>query len=340
MGVALLLVLGWAELVAASPWVLKAGQLVVVGRYDFESADEEFLDDRESQVFPLRGQYRAATFTTSLRYGVLDGLEVELILPIKQVSYTSDPVLLLPTDDFDTAFDFYQENIIDLSRSVVGLGDIQLASRYQLFERLVRGALELRLKTPTGYNRPAGTFGERPESREAFLAEIDRFVAPENVRDDVTLGDGQLDLSPALLLGVATPFGAFARMDLGYRLRFGGAGDQIFGGFRLGMGIGQRLLVYGGVDVEYAVQEGRVIGVSVAAEDPTLPAAEYGGTENLNLREVTLDRDALSIQGGVIFRATRAVEFNLGYGETVWGRNTARVSAFSIGVGLRTSLIP
>lgn len=324
----------------ASPWLLAPGEIAVIGRWDLESADEEFLDDEgESQPFPLRGRYRASTFTTGVRYGVVEGWEIELSIPIRNITYTSDPVILLPTDTAgQEALDFYQDNIIDLSRSVVGVGDVQLAGRYQLFRGVVPTALELRLKTPTGYGSPAGTFGERPESREDFIQNIGTYVRPENVTDDVTLGDGQLDLSPGLLVGWAASTGTFARLDTAYRLRFGGAGDQIAASARVGQLFRERVLLYGGVDFEMAVQKGRVIGISVAAIDPTLPASEYESTDNLNLREVTLDRDRLVVAGGAILRLTPEVELNLGYGHTVWGRNTAVTQVFSVGLGLRTSL--
>ncbi len=324
---------------SASPWLLRPGDLIVVGRYDFESADEEYLDNTTAQPFPLAGRYNASTFSTTLRYGLLEEIELELYLPIKQISYTSDPVILLPTTEVDS-FDYYQENIIDLTQSVRGLADIQMAARYQLFKGPLVGAFELRLKTPTGYDKPTGTFGNRPTSREDFVNRVGELVTPTNVQDDVTLGDGQLDLTPSILLGWATASGTFARLDLGYRLRFGGAGDQILGGLRLGQRLGGRFLVYGGVDTEYAIQKGRIIGISVAAVDPTLPAEDYGGTDNLLLREVRLDRDVITMSAGTIFRATQSVEFNLGYAHTVWGRNTAQARSISVSIGIRTNILP
>jgi hypothetical protein len=97
-----------------------------------------------------------------------------------------------------------------------------------------------------------------------------------------------------------------------------------------------RLLPYAGVEADLAVERGRVIGVSVAAEDPELPAAEYGGTTNLNLREVRLERDRAVVSFGSIVRLTPEVELNVGHARTVWGRNTAAVATTSVGIGLRT----
>ncbi len=326
---------GWT-----SPWTLPAGQLAVVGRYDFDIADEEFLDDNERQVFPLRGEYQSSTYALGLRFGITDRFELGFEVPIKQVTYTSDPVILLPTTaDEDASFDYYQDNVVDLSQARTGLGDLRFSARLRLFEGPFTGALELGLKTPTGYDAPEGTFGDRPTDRADFLARADTLISPENVTDDVTLGDGQLDLTPALLLGWAGAAGTFVRLDLGYMIRFEDAGDAVVGAFKVGQLLGGRVVVFTGLEGEYTVTEGRVIGISVAAEDPTLPAADYGGTRNLDLREVTLDRDRLVLPVGAIVRLTSEVELNVGYRNTLWGRNTAATQGVSVGIGLRTQLL-
>jgi hypothetical protein len=84
------------------------------------------------------------------------------------------------------------------------LGDIRVSGRWQLFRTSLAGALELRLKTPTGYDAPAGTFGRDRRNAEDFLENVVSYVKPENVSDDVTLGDGQLDIGGAILLGWAS----------------------------------------------------------------------------------------------------------------------------------------
>ena len=109
-------------LVMASPWTLPPGAMILAGRYDFTIADEEFLDDRNAQVFPLQGQLRSATYAIGARFGAAEGLEFEFDLPIKQVSYTADPVILLPNTGMQDDLDFFQENIINLNRSASGLG--------------------------------------------------------------------------------------------------------------------------------------------------------------------------------------------------------------------------
>jgi hypothetical protein len=74
----------------------------------------------------------------------------------------------------------------------------------------------------------------------------------------------------------------------------------------------------------------------VAAEDPTLPANEYGGLNNLLLRELRLERDQASIPVGLIVRITDVVEVNGSWANVFWGRNTSAANIFSLGVGLRT----
>jgi len=319
----------------ASPWTLRQGEVAVVAGFDYQWATDEFLDDYRAQSFPLRGRYSASSFTLGARAGFTDRLELELVVPLKLVSYRSDPVILLEGEGLD----FYQENIIDLSRSRQGVGDIWITGRYNLVRWPVAIAIEGRLKTPTGYDGPEGTFGDRPRSNEEFLANVGTFVTPDNVRDDVVLGDGQVDLQLNLLLGTSFPSRTFLRLDAGYALRLGGAGDQVIGSFKIGQAIGERVLVFADTRFAYTVTEGDVIGVSVAAIDPDVRAEDYGGTDNLLLREVRLERDAITVGLGGILRITDAVEMNVAYQRTVWGRNTSQVDAIFLGFGVRTNLL-
>ncbi|MEM9195389.1 MAG: hypothetical protein AAGF12_39830 [Myxococcota bacterium] len=340
--VLLLIVVGAPATASASPWTLPEGDIVVAGSFDYQFATREYLDDAgDVQVFPLRGEYAASTYFLGVRAGFTDRLELELGFPIRLISYRSDPVLLLPQpgDSPLSAYDYYQENVVDLSRAKVGVGDILIAARYQL----VRGspfvmALELRAEAPTGYEAPAGTFGDDPESAQEFLSDVGRFVSPDNVTDDVTLGDGVLNLQPGILMGVAFSTRTFARLDLAYRLRFPSAGDQIFAGAKVGQFVLPWLLVFAEGRFAYAIEDGGRIGVSVAAIDPTLPAQDYNGVENLNLREVTLDRDALDVGGGILFRLTDTVETVVGFSRTIWGRNTAEINTVYVGMALRTDV--
>jgi hypothetical protein len=326
---------------AASPWTLPQGEVVLDASYNYQLATREFFESGPARSFPLRGKYDASSVRLAARVGLTDRLEVELALPLVLVAYRSDPVILLPRDPAGALgeLDYYQENIIDLSRTAAGISDIDLAARYQWLGPPFVLATELRIKTPTGYDAPSGTFGDRPESIAEFSADPGRFVGPENVRDDVTLGDGQLDLAATLLLGYSITDHLFARVDAGYRLRLGGAGDQFVGAFRTGYLFGDRLLLFGSVSLTKTVGDADVIGVSAAAVDPELPATEYGGLTNLLLREVRLERDVLNVDFGVLLRVTSEVELKAAYQRVLWGRNTAVTDGVTIGISVRASLL-
>ena len=325
--------------VDASPWTLPKGRAVLWTGATYQTAGQEFLDSGGAQVFPLNGRYDATSFQVGGRIGLTDDFEVEFTVPFSVVSYQADPVILLDVPPGQgRAQDFFQENVIDLSQIQSGLSDVRLAGRYRLLRGSVVAAIQVGMKVPMGYDGPAGTFGARPETEAEFRENLATFVAPENVTDDVTLGDGQVDLSASLLLGYALRAGTFFRVNAGYRLRFGGAADQVTALARVGQAIGRRVLVYAGGQLAYAVQDGRLIGVSVAAIDPTLPAAEYGGDTNLLLREVQLARNAVDVGGGLIVRLTDKLEFNASYEYTVWGRNTTAVHAASMSLALRVEI--
>ncbi len=319
----------------ASPWVLPDDAVIIGQRLDYGFADREFLDNSSARAFPLQGRLQTATIDTSARVGILGGVELELSVPLKLVSYQSDPVLLLDQGPEGT-LDDYQENVINLSQTTAGVGDIELSGRWQAFRgRIFVGATELRLKTPTGYDAPAGTFGSQPRNAADFLENVGTYVQPGNVQDDVTLGDGQVDLSAAFLFGMALPTGLFTRVDAGYRLRLGGAGDEIFGGFKLGQAFSDRVILFAGTNMAFNVQDGERIGVSVIAVDPELPATEYAGLNNLDLREVTLDREFIRVEGGAIIRVRPGVEAVASYGRLIFGRNIAEVQSVSFGVNAR-----
>lgn len=340
--IALLLLIPAAPGVSfASPWTLPRGYAVFDASFNFQLADSEFFEEGGARPFPLRGQYRAANARVSARFGFTDRLELEASLPLSLVSYTSDPVILLPQEpsDMRPPLDYYQEEIIHLSRTTGGVGDLELSARYRWLLKPIALASEVRVKAPTGYEGPKGTFGSEPDTAEEFLAEVRRFVRPEAIADDVTLGDGQLDLSVTLLGGWAITRDLFLRADLGYNLRLGGAADQLLGGLRVGQLIGDRLLLYVGGRIAKSIEEGKIIGISVAAIDPELPAAQYAGTDNLLLRAPRLERDALDLDAGVIVRVSSEVELNLGYARTLWGRNTAAAHSVTLSAAVSTFVL-
>jgi len=330
--------------VASAQWTLPQGDIVLDSGFDFQFADQEYFgldgEPKSLRNFPLNGQYFGASFNLGVRAGFTDRLEMELLIPFRIVSYTSDPVVLVaqPADSMQSSLDYYQQNVIDLSEADAGLADVQIAARYRWTGHPFVTTTELRLKVPGGYDGPAGTFGERPESTEVFLANVGEFVRPGNVQDDVTLGDGQIDISVSQLFGVGFRSGTFIAGDVGYRLRLDGAADQVTSSLRIGQRLGRRLLAFVGGSSAISVEDGRVIGVSVAATDPNVPAEEYGGLDNLLLREVELRRDYVNVFGGLILRLTDEAEMKLAYGRTAWGRNVAAVNTFTLAFAGRMHL--
>jgi hypothetical protein len=334
----------------ASPWVLRPGRIAVSSGVYYQYANSEFFAEPANGrgitgdvPFSLRGQFHSGTMFVGIRAAFVERFEFELNVPFRVVSYTADPVLLLPRPMgfMGVESDYYRQNIINLSRATAGVADINVALRYQLVQRspFVLAA-ELKLKMPTGYAPPQGTFGDRPTSNADFLARAGELVRPENIRDDVTLGDAQLDVTTSLLAGVALSSGTFFRLDAGFVARTEGAGQQVQGSFRVGQSIGRLMVFFAGLNGQYSVTQGRVIGVSVAAQDPTLPANQYGRgddpTFNLLLREVRLDRDMLDVTGGAILRLSPSTEINLSYTRTVLGRNVSATNTLAAGVSVNT----
>lgn len=334
------LLLLWCSLptaALASPWTLPAGRLLVLGGFDLQEASSEFIDRGPVRAFPLNGEYLASSFTLGARLGITDRLELEASLPFRLLAYRSDPVLLLGGGG-EASLDFFQNNIIDLSQTNGGVGDLNLAGRYRFYSGAFLATGEVRLKAPTGYRGPAGTFGVDPRTVEDFAAAVGEVVRPDRVEDDVTLGDAQLDVSGSLLVGAAFDSGTFLRAGVGYNLRLGGAGDQLLADLRFGQGISESLLIYGGGQLAYSVQAGDSIGVTVAAIDPDLPAQDYGGLTNLRPTIKRLASDSLEVGGGVIFRLSDATEINLGYQRVVWGRQISATNTVSIGLALALDL--
>lgn len=332
----------------ASPWVLRPGRIAVSTGAYYQYANSEFFAEMANGrsfngevPFSLRGQFHSGTTFLSLRAAIVERFEFDLTIPLRVVSYTADPVLLLPRpmSFMGVESDYYRQNIINLSRATAGVADINLALRYQLLQRspFVLAA-EVKLKMPTGYAAPAGTFGDRPTSAADFLARAGELVRPENIRDDVTLGDAQLDVTTSILAGVGLPSGTFFRLDAGFVARTEGAGQQIQGSFRVGQSLGRLFVFFAGLNGQLSVTQGRVIGISVAAQDPTLPANQYGRggdpTFNLLLREVRLDRDMLDVTGGFIVRLSPSTELNVGYTRTVLGRNVSATNTLSASVSV------
>lgn len=324
----------------ANPWLLPPGTIVISGRYDYAYADQEFLaSDGKLTDFSLNGEYQASSYTLGARIGITHYLELEVSLPFKSVSYEADPLILLPTEaDGLGALDYYQENIINFNQTVMGFGDLSLAGRFKTTTYPIASSLELKVVAPTGYRGPEGTFGNAPTNLEDFVENVGDLARPENIRDDVTLGDGVFSFQPLIHLGFGTASGFFSRLSFGLQLRNQGAGDLVNAEAKIGQLVLPWLLVYGGAYYEETITSGRSIGVSVAAVDSSLPATEYVGLNNLKPIVVTLDRDLLVLPVGVLFKPLPSVDLTLSYSPILWGRNVAKSHTVSVGVNILNQL--
>ncbi len=324
----------------ASPWTLRRGRALLNAGFDFQLANSEFIDKGPRQVFPLNGRYSGATFNLGARLGISDRFELEASLPIKVINYAADPVIIdtYQGNDPDAALEHYQNNILNFSQSSAGAGDLEIAGRYQFLLNPLAIAGELRLKAPTGYSGPEGTFGPSPKTVEEFLAADPALAQPKNIRDDVSLGDAQLDISATVLFGSAFRTGTFIRGGAGYDLRLGGAGDQLVADLRLGQALSNRVLLYLSSRVAYTIQQGRSVGVSITAIDPSLPASEFANGVNLQPIVRRLEYNALQVGGGLIWRVVESIELNAGYERIIWGRFNAATHTMSLSVGIKTNL--
>lgn len=324
----------------ASPWTLSPGVALMQTGFDVQLANSEFIDRGGEQAFPLNGRSAGANLNLGIRIGLFDRLELEVGLPVRVVTYVSDPAIVadFSGDDIDQAGQFYRDNVLDFSQTAAGIGDLRIAGRYQIFLQPLAVAAEVGLKIPTGYEGPAGTFGREPSTLDAFEQQQQDLAQPDRVRDDVTLGDAQVDLSASVLVGVAFSTGTFIRASAGYNLRFGGAGDQILGDVRVGQSIGPKILLYGFGRIAYSIQDGDSIGISLVAEDPELGADSFAFGQNIRPIVRPLQTDLLDVGGGAIWRVTRSSEVNVAYTRTVWGRFAAATNTLSLSVGFRLEL--
>ncbi|QDG50293.1 hypothetical protein FIV42_05965 [Persicimonas caeni] len=301
----------------ASPWTLPKDKFVLTLDSNYQSADEEYLPDGELQQFPLDGEFTAITFSVGARYGITDKIELAGDLNLKQINYKSAPVLLEIPDGADSAT--LNDAIFDFSKSAAGVGDAELHGRYALVRGLVRVTSQTSVQFPVGYETPRGTF-------------LDDEPNPAAIEDDVTLGDGQTNLTQSFLFGAYVPATrSFARLDAGYRLRVGTPGDQTVGGVSIGQYLGDNFLVFVAGNGAYTLFEGESIGKSFITRSPGKSPSEFDATEDIETIDITLDKDYLNVEGGVILKL-RDLEMRASYGQIVWGSNIPRISSFSLGV--------
>ena len=301
----------------ASPWILKKGSIVVGLNAGGQFARKEFLPDGKLQRFPLRGAADNYFLEVGGRYGLGGGFEISARTLLKGISYQSDAVLL-PGNPPPKTLAENRAAVFDFSQRAVGLADIYVGLGYQHLKKPLRLASSLELKFPTGYRKPRETFNQGTP-------------APDRIGDDVTLGDGQVDLQYKLELGVfirATR--SVLQLDAGYRARFNGPGHQAIGQIKIGQMIGRFLLLYAAVNGARTVFDGEVIGKSYIAVNPDVLAKDYAGTDIKEV-ELTLDRDFVEVSGGAILRFARR-EWVLRVAHTVLGKNYSQLTSVSIGM--------
>jgi hypothetical protein len=302
---------------SASPWTLPNDEFALGLDYNFQFADREYLQDGTLQPFPLDGRFESSSIRVSGRYGFTEKFEGAFRTTFKQVTFEADPVILGVPEQMD--LQPLNDAVLDFTRSNIGAGDLFLMGRYNFIETNVVITTETELKVPTGYEQPSGTFeeGEEPSTT--------------TVEDDVTLGDGQTDLTQSMLFGAyIPPSRTFVRLDAGYSVRFGTPGHQLVGLFSVGQFIGENLLLFASVDSAYTLFDGDDIGRSVITNSPEKGPGELT-EDDVVATPITLDRDWVKVEAGGII-TIRDIEVRLGYGQILWGQNIPKIQSFNLGL--------
>ena len=295
----------------ASPWTLPKDELSLSLGYDFQFADHEYtapivgeadIPAGNYQRFPLEGEFSQSTLTFAGRYGFTDKFEGAFALDFKQVAFTSQPYLAALPDTGGLAET--RDEIVNFADTSVGAGDLRLAGRYNLHRSWWLATAEVQAKLPTGYEPPTGT--------------------------TVARGDGLMDVTPAILLGVFVPqTSTFARADAGYNLRLGGPGHQALGGIKVGQFLGDQVILFGGISGAYTLFGGEPLEAdNFIARDPSIPRRDFG-PEDFIIQPLTLDKNFARVEAGFIFRL-RQIEFQAGYNYVFAGQNIPALHSFSL----------
>lgn len=306
----------------ASPWTLPKDELSFSAYHDFQTATQEYRGDGTRQEFPLDGQFYGNTLAMGARYGFTPRLELEIDAHFKAVSYVSEPVIIaLPEDsaDLQTA----RDSILNFTQAELGLGDVYLAARYNLARNRV-GAItsETRFKLPTGYKAPGQTFRDNTPS-------------DDGIDDDVTLGDGQMDIEQSLLFGVYAPATrTFGRAGVGVRLRMGAPGHQAIADAKVGQYLGQSLMVFAGVRGALTVVEGDSLGLTYVTTRNNVTPDNIRLTD-IKTDELFLDKDFVQTEAGLLLFLTDLVELQAAYSYIPVGKNISTIHSFSLGTTIR-----
>ncbi len=301
----------------ASPWILPDGVKVFQLTAGTEFATGEFLPDGTQQAFPLNGRFDSYFLQLNGRYGIGHNLELGLRTQFKGVSYTSDSVLLFD-GDFGAADEAELRNsVFSFSRGAIGLSDIHFSLGYQHLDGAVRLASVAELKVPTGYQAPRATFRDDDPN-------------PDNLTDDVTLGDGQLDLLYSLQAGIfINKTLTLIELNAGYNARFNGPGHQGLAQIKLGQAIDEHIFFFISARGAMTLFDGDTLGDGFIAIDPSVDANAFT-TDNITTIPLTRDRDYLFIEGGAILRFSGR-ELIIQASRAILGANFPELTGVSIG---------
>ena len=299
----------------ASPWTLQQGKVAMKVGFDLQFAGKEFLINGNYGSYPLEGRYSSANLRLQVRYGVTDRFEVGGGFSFSHINYESEE-FVVPADDPNEP-----DSIASFDKSATGPADVNLYARFR-FTPLGRAvaAVGLEAKLPTGYDKPTGTWLNDDPS--------------QGIADDVSLGDGQMDLTPMFHAGFVPLDPWFIRADVGFRFRFFGPGHQVVGGLKTGVRIGDHVLPYASLDIEHTVNKGKVVGKTYTSNAPDKPVEEFNPDTDIEVLDFRLDRSALTPSAGVLI-LFKNWELDVGYRVVAWGINTGQIHSINVGVTIR-----
>lgn len=303
-----------AQGVMASPWILPQGVVVLQLSAGTDFAEREYLPDGTLQRFPLNGRFESHHFSVGARYGLVEDLELHFNTQLKGVNYNADPVIILEDGAAPLTGDEARAQVLNFNRRAAGLGDLNVGLGYQHLRGALNISSNVHVKIPTGYIAPRETF-------------IDG--NPEELGDDVTIGDGQLDLRYTLAIGAFfTRTLTLVELNMGYNLRFNGPGHQWMGQLKLGQALSDRVFLFTSARGAYTLFQGEVIGDSVVARDPGIDADDFT-PDNVTAIALTLDRDYLIAEAGVILRF-EGREIIVSGSRTVLGANFPQLTGVTV----------
>ena len=318
-----------SEWASASPWVLPEGTTVLQLQYRTEFADREYLPDGTNQAFPLNGEFGAQSVELGLRTGLGYRFEASLMVIYKSIDFTADPLFL--TTENSSGETVPVSPIFSFSEQLEGLSDIYFALRYNAVDGPVKITSELELKVPSGYDKPEGTFEDDaptlsdPETSDGTIPEGEL-----PIRDDLTLGDGQVDVTAQLLFGTYIPQSrTFAKANGGFRMRFNGPGEQVVWGLKVGQFIGEHIVLFSEVSGAHTVFKGDIVGKSFATRLPETPALGFP-LANFDFIDLRLDKDVVDFSGGFLLKFDQ-YEVVVSGGKVIDGANVAELLFASVG---------